>query len=83
MAIHRKNKEVEVVINKNKKCSIEEWKNWSLTPHTPDEIREKILTDFENVCFSFVCATSKIPEEFMPEFMALSTGYIKKENYDV
>ena len=82
MAKYGKSKDEPAIYCSNKRYSIDEWKNWSLTPHSPDEIRDKILDDFENVCFSFVCTASKIPEEFMSEFMALSTGLITRENYD-
>lgn len=64
------------------KCSIKEWSNWSLTSHTEDEIREKCLTDFNNVCFTFVCEASKMSTEFIEELMTLSTGVLNKDNYD-
>lgn len=63
------------------KSDVHEWINWSLTKHTEDEIREKCLTDFNNVCFTFVCNTSKMSEEFIEELMVLSTGILTKENY--
>lgn len=62
--------------------SIKEWSDWSLKPHTEAEIREKCLTDYNNVCFSYVCGTSKMSEDFIEELMALSTGVLTKKNYD-
>lgn len=66
------------------KCSdISEWKSFSMTPHTCDELRKKILTDYDNVCFSYICHYSELPEEFIPELAALSTGMLTEANYDI
>lgn len=63
-------------------ANVREWSRWSLEPHTEDEIREKCLTDFNNVCFSFLCEKSKMSCEFIEELLALSTGILTKDNYD-
>lgn len=60
---------------------VTEWITFSLTPHTEDEIREKILTDYHNVCFSYICAHQKLSEDFIIELAALSTGLLHKFNY--
>jgi hypothetical protein len=58
------------------------WKEWSMTPHTEDEIREKILTDIDSICFTYMCKYSKMSSEFIEELLALSTGFLNKENYE-
>jgi len=63
-------------------ADVSHWAEWSLTPHTEDEIREKVLTDYNNVCFTYVCCNSDMSADFIEEFMALSTGLLTKENYD-
>lgn len=63
------------------KADISEWINFSLTPHTEDKIREKILTDFNNVCFTYICGEQVLSEDFILELAALSTGLLDKENY--
>lgn len=75
-------KMVDEAIAKNKE--VEKWSTWSLTPHTEDEIRKECLRNFDHVCFTYVCETSKLTPEFIEEFMVLSTGvmgdYYKKIN---
>lgn len=63
------------------KTKVDLWAEWSLAPHTEDEIREKILTDFDGVCFTYLCGTQVLSEDFIVELMALSTGLLNKENY--
>lgn len=64
------------------KSNVEEWSNYFSTPRTTEEIREKILTDYDNVCFSYMCIQQTLDEKFIPELMALSTGLLNKDNYD-
>lgn len=63
-------------------ASIREWATWSSVPHSEEEIREKCLTDFKNVCFTFLCEKSKMSCDFIEELMSLSTGILTKENYE-
>lgn len=63
------------------KSRVDEWVTWSTTPHTEDEIREKVLTDYDNVCFSYVCEYSHMSADFIEELMALSLDMITKDNY--
>lgn len=63
-------------------ASIREWTTWSSVPHSEEEIREKCLTDFKNVCFTFLCEKSKMSCDFIEELMSLSTGILTKENYE-
>ncbi len=63
-------------------ASIREWATWSSVPHSEEEIREKRLTDFKNVCFTFLCEKSKMSCDFIEELMSLSTGVLTKENYE-
>lgn len=77
---------VVIIEKKNKrkpgeKTKVDLWAEWSLAPHTEDEIREKILTDFDGVCFTYLCGTQVLSENFIVELMALSTGLLNKENY--
>lgn len=64
------------------KSRVDEWVNWSMTPHTEDEIREKVLTDYNNVCFSYVCEYSHMSADFIEELMALSLDMLTKDNYN-
>lgn len=78
----KKGKEVqEPDIPLKQEADISEWIKFSLTPHTEDEIREKILTDFNNVCFTYICGEQVLSEDFILELAALSTGLLDKENY--
>lgn len=63
--------------------SISEWLKWASIPHTEDEIREKCLTDYNNVCFTFLCEHSPMSCDFIEELMLLSTGILTKDNYEV
>lgn len=63
-------------------ANVREWVKWASEPRTEDEIREKCLTDFNNVCFTFLCEKSKMSCDFIEELMALSTGVLTKDNYD-
>lgn len=62
--------------------NIDEWLKWASAPRTEEEIREKCLTDFNNVCFSFLCEKSELACDFIEELMLLSTGILTKDNYD-
>jgi hypothetical protein len=61
--------------------NVKEWSTWSLQPHSQNEIREKILTDYQNVCFTYLCDTQEFTESFLEEVMVLSTGWFDKGNY--
>lgn len=64
------------------KNKVTKWVEWSMTPHSFDEIREKCLIDFNGVCFIHLCNKSYISEENFFEFAALSTGLLNKDNYN-
>ncbi len=49
------------------------WK-WCLDPHTEDEIRERVLTDYNDICFNYLCSYSPMSEEFRKELAVLSLG---------
>ena len=49
--------------------------------YTEEEIREKCLTDYNNVCFTYLCNKSPISEDFILEFAVLSMGILDKDNY--
>lgn len=49
------------------------WK-WCLDPHTEDEIRERVLTDYGDICFNYLCSYSPMSEEFRKELAVLSLG---------
>lgn len=73
---------------KEKKASeaVKRWADWSMTNHTTEEIKQQILTNPNDVCFTFLCRYSRIPEDFFDEFMVLSSGLLNpkspKEDYD-
>lgn len=74
-------KPIDYTIKLKKESDTTEWANWSTTIHTEDEIREKCLTDYNNVCFTYVCNKSPISEDFILEFAVLSMGILNKDNY--
>ena len=78
-AVYEKPKGPEEIALEKK---VNEWAQWSLTPHTPEEIREKVLDDYDGVCFAYVSEASFIPDWFLPEFAALSTGLLNRKNYE-
>ena len=57
-----------------KKLITDDWAEWSLTPHTESEIREKVLTDYSNVCFAYVCEKSPMTKRFAEELAVLSSA---------
>ena len=66
------------------------WK-WCLTPHQENEIRERVLTDYKDICFNYLCSYSQMTDEFRTELAVLSLGktgnsdikpYITKINYE-
>lgn len=69
--------------NNKEKDSVQRWVEWSMTPHTPEEIREKILTNPDEVCFTFLCRYSKMPVEFIEELFVLSSLWLNKSNYEL
>ncbi|MBO5386939.1 MAG: hypothetical protein J6A59_02175 [Lachnospiraceae bacterium] len=69
-------------VDKEKTYDISEWIRWSTTPHTEEEIRDKALSDYDNICFSYVCKYSDMSADFLEEFMALSTGLLNYINYE-
>lgn len=75
---------------KEKEMISETWE-WCLTPHKEDEIRERVLTDYKDICFDYLCSYSKMTDEFKIELAVLSLGktgnsdvkpYITKDNYE-
>lgn len=74
--------EKEWVYEPKTKSDTTEWSTYFRTPRTVDEIRQKIFFDYDNVCFSYLCSWQKIPESFIPELMALSTGLLNAATYD-
>ena len=46
--------------------------SWCLYPHTEEEIRERVLDDYTNICFSYLAAYSPMSEEFIHELKVLS-----------
>lgn len=61
---------------------LDEWRDWNTTPRTEDEIREMCLTNFDFVCFTYICGYSQLSADFIEELMVLSTGLLTKDNYD-
>ena len=64
---------------------------WCLTPHKEAEIRERVLTDYKDICFNYLCSYSRMTDEFRTELAVLSLGktgnsdikpYITKSNYE-
>lgn len=53
---------------------IERWKEFSLHPRTEEEIEHELLNNPDDVCMSFVCAHSKLSEEFIEKLKVLTAG---------
>ena len=69
----------------------ESWNKWGLYQHTEDEIREKFLTDPDNICICFLIDYSVpyLSDKFIEEAKVLSIlnpltdkPFINKDNYD-
>ena len=60
-----------------------EWIEWSLKPHSEEEIRERVLNDRESVCYSYICSSSRLSEKFIIELAIISLDEtITEDNYD-
>lgn len=57
------------------------WSKWCLQPHTEDELRHELLTDFDNICPSYICRFSQFSENFVEELLALTTGLLNEKTY--
>lgn len=75
------NKLINYTVELKKESDTTEWANWSTAIHTEEEIREKCLTDYNNVCFTYLCNKSPVSEDFILEFAVLSMGILDKDNY--
>jgi len=61
--------------------SVRNWLDFSMRPRTEDEIREMILNNPNNVCYSYICMKSRLSESFIKELRVLSTELFNKETY--
>ncbi len=61
---------------------VDDWMMWSMRSHSETEIRQECLKNINNICFTYICRFSKLSEEFIIEFMGLSTGVFTIRNYD-
>ena len=52
----------------------ETWQ-WCLSPHSEKEIEEKVLSDYQNICFNYICYHSPMSEGFHERLKILSIGY--------
>ena len=50
------------------------WHEWSMEPHTEEEIRDAYLNDPDNICTTYICRYSNLSENFIEELIYLSTG---------
>lgn len=62
--------------------AVEDWLNFSMTNHSEDEIRSRILNNIDSVCFTYICRYSRLSEKFIYELIGLSTGLFDWSNYD-
>lgn len=56
--------------------AVEEWMTWSMTPHTEEEIEERLRRAPDSCCVSYICRYSNLSEPFIERMMALTTGLI-------
>ena len=60
-----------------------EWVEWSLSPHSEEEIKERVLNNRDSVCYTYLCRNSKLSERFIIELAILSLNEeITEDNYD-
>lgn len=67
------------------KRELPKWVDWSLTPHSEEEIREAVFNTPELICWSYICKSSVLSEEFIEELLVLSTGLfdgVRRELYN-
>lgn len=94
MPIHGnyKNNKPKVIISNSKIKKKEETKktstdtvddlvNWSMTPHTEEELRDTMLAK-KTVYVTYICKHTPMTEEFIIEFTGLSTGEFNYVNYN-
>lgn len=62
--------------------AVEDWLKFSMTNRSENEIRARILTDIDSICFTYVCRYSRLSEKFIYELIGLSTGLFDWSNYD-
>ena len=62
--------------------AVEDWLNFSMSNHSESEIRSRILTNIDSICFTYVCRYSRLSEKFIYELIGLSTGLFDWSNYD-
>lgn len=62
---------------------IGDWAVWAMQPHTTEEIRERLITmPIEKTCIAYLCKCSCIEDDFLEEFLVLSTGLFHKKGCD-
>lgn len=61
---------------------IQRWVTFSTFPRSEKEIKHELLNNFEDVCTLYVLEFSRMSEDFLEEFMVLSTGLLNEQNYD-
>ena len=63
-----------------KHIDISDWYDWSSSPHTTEEIRERLITKpITDTCISYLCRHSQIEPDFFDEFRILTSGKFHKE----
>lgn len=72
----------EVKSKVNSKEAVDLWIEYSMSPHSEEELRDKLLGSLSDICVSYVCRYSLISEEFIFEFTGLTTGLFNKGTYD-
>ena len=64
-------------VHSHSKVSVKEWSEWSMQPHTEEEIEERIRrVGTDGVCTSFICRYSQMSCSFIERMLALTTGVI-------
>lgn len=61
---------------------VDEWVSYSMTSHPFEELRNRVLTDVDSVCYTYLCRNNPMNEEEIIELSILSFGIIQKKYYE-
>lgn len=57
-------------------CSVEKWREFSMTPQKESDIENMLINEPNNICMTYVCRYSRLSEEFIERLIALTSGVI-------
>ena len=60
--------------------NVSEWSEFSLVPQTEQALEERLLSNINSVCVTYICRFSVLSEKFIERLLALTTGVLNKES---